>query len=288
MTSDARDALVVLRRLPLPLLAGFVLLAVFWPTEWLISSRYSQDNFIPLWVGYILVVAGFTKLRAGTFAPDRDRTKLWALFVLSVPFWWMYEGFNHFLRNWRYVTAHRHGTLAWDFVATLCFATVLPALFVTAGFLRTFRAFGRVRMSRPLSIPDAALPAISGVGILALALALAWPHEAFMLVWPGIFLLLDPWNALSGRSSLLQDLRLGRLDTVLTLTVSGLLCGFVWEFWNYWAKCKWVYHVPYVGSPRLFEMPLLGYLGYIPFAWAAYAFCHAAEGLWQGVRAHGR
>ena len=34
---------------------------------------------------------------------------------------------------------------------------------------------------------------------------------------------------------------------------------------------KWVYHIPYVGEPKLFEMPVLGYGGYLPFALEVYA-----------------
>jgi len=28
---------------------------------------------------------------------------------------------------------------------------------------------------------------------------------------------------------------------------------------------KWVYDIPYVDALRLFEMPILGYAGYLPF-----------------------
>ncbi len=42
---------------------------------------------------------------------------------------------------------------------------------------------------------------------------------------------------------------------------------------------KWVYDVPFVGSLKLFEMPILGYGGYLPFAlevFAAWALLHGA------------
>lgn len=50
-----------------------------------------------------------------------------------------------------------------------------------------------------------------------------------------------------------------------------LLCGFFWEFWNYYSSPKWIYEVPFVDFWHLFEMPLLGYLGYLPFALELYA-----------------
>ncbi len=39
----------------------------------------------------------------------------------------------------------------------------------------------------------------------------------------------------------------------------------MWEFWNYWAISKWEYDVPYWGHIKLFEMPVLGFLGFMPF-----------------------
>jgi hypothetical protein len=54
-----------------------------------------------------------------------------------------------------------------------------------------------------------------------------------------------------------------------------LVCGVLWEFWNYWAIAKWTYTVPFFGNIKLFEMPVLGFLGFPPFAvecWAMYVF----------------
>ena len=63
------------------------------------------------------------------------------------------------------------------------------------------------------------------------------------------------------------------LVLVLALLASGFVCGFLWEFWNYWALSKWTYTVPYFGNIKIFEMPVLGFLGFPPFAvecWAIY------------------
>ena len=39
----------------------------------------------------------------------------------------------------------------------------------------------------------------------------------------------------------------------------------LWELWNFGSAAKWHYAIPYVERFRLFEMPLLGYVGYLPF-----------------------
>jgi hypothetical protein len=41
--------------------------------------------------------------------------------------------------------------------------------------------------------------------------------------------------------------------------------------WNFLSYPKWTYHTPGTEFFRVFEMPLLGYLGYLPFAWELYA-----------------
>jgi hypothetical protein len=35
--------------------------------------------------------------------------------------------------------------------------------------------------------------------------------------------------------------------------------------WNYGALAQWHYSIPYAQRFRIFEMPLLGYAGYLPF-----------------------
>ena len=45
---------------------------------------------------------------------------------------------------------------------------------------------------------------------------------------------------------------------------AALFAGFWWECWNFHALPKWIYTVPYVGFWKIFEMPVLGYIGY-PF-----------------------
>jgi hypothetical protein len=63
----------------------------------------------------------------------------------------------------------------------------------------------------------------------------------------------------------------------VALLASGAICGVLWEFWNFWATTRWTYTLPYLGDAKLFEMPLVGYLGFPPFALECYA-------MWQWLR----
>ncbi|MFW6059187.1 MAG: hypothetical protein ACODAQ_03345 [Phycisphaeraceae bacterium] len=103
---------------------------------------------------------------------------------------------------------------------------------------------------------------------------LAWTllaHDpiANMTLWVGLWLLLDPINAAQGAPSLIEDWSRGRYGRTLALFAGGALCGLLWEFWNYWAIAKWTYDLPFLGALQqvsYFEMPLPGFLGFLPFA----------------------
>lgn len=88
-------------------------------------------------------------------------------------------------------------------------------------------------------------------------------------LWVGLIYLGDPIAAWLGGPSILRDWRAGRLGRTLALFAGGALCGLLWEGWNYWALTKWTYHLPFLGSLesyRYFEMPLMGFQGFLPFA----------------------
>ncbi len=107
-----------------------------------------------------------------------------------------------------------------------------------------------------------------GLGFTAWAV-LARDPLGNMALWVGLIFLLDPIvYALKG-PSILRDWQAGRWGRMLALFAGGALCGLLWEFWNYWALSKWTYRLPFLGAledVRYFEMPLLGFLGFLPFA----------------------
>jgi hypothetical protein len=47
--------------------------------------------------------------------------------------------------------------------------------------------------------------------------------------------------------------------------ISGLICGLLWEIWNYWSISKWIYSVPLFEDLKIFEMPIPGYIGFLVF-----------------------
>jgi hypothetical protein len=272
----------VYRVAPAWLWAGLILVITAWWTAWYGPSLLREHSFFPLWLGYILVVDGITVWRHGSSLLKRDSRRFAVMFVLSIPLWWLFEIANSYLGNWHYVLPRPRGTLEYTLTASLAFSTVLPAIFVTAELLRCFSPLRPERRWVRLDLTPVILTAISLAGLTMFLLSLTFPRYAFALVWVGVFLVFDPVNTLLGNPSVGDQLRIGRWDTVLVICLAGITCGFFWELWNVNSMPKWVYTLPYFDRQKLFEMPILGYGGYFPFALEVFAFWSFCQRLLPG------
>jgi len=230
--------------------------------------------FTPIvWSGYILFVDSLIYMRKGE-SLIRTRTKEFVLMLpLSIAFWLIFEFYNLFIENWHYVHLPEKLWVRWLGYGW-SFATIWPAILETGELIETTGLFGKI--GRPRRISRRGLVAFIVIGAVCLIVPIIYPSRYLAApVWVGFTFLLDPINTLRGRPSLLGDLKDGRTHTLWSLLLAGLICGVLWEFWNYWALAKWEYTVPILGDVKLFEMPILGYLGFPAFAveaWVMYAF----------------
>jgi hypothetical protein len=217
-----------------------------------------------VWWSYILMVDGLVYQRKGDSLIVNRTRQFFRLIPWSVVIWLVFEGFNLILKNWYYLGVPKPIFIRWPgyFVA---FGTVLPAILETRELLRAWGIFEKSRM-KPIRIDPSWHRPLIITGILCLVLPLLFPRYFFPLVWLGFVFLLEPFNFRAGRPSILNDLNEGRVGTLLQFLLSGMICGLLWEFWNFWAEAKWVYAVPWVGKLKLFEMPVLGFFGFPPFA----------------------
>ncbi len=236
--------------------------------------------YLLAWWPYIFFVDWLVRRRKGrSLIVDRTREFLvlipWSTFI-----WLVFEWFNLYLRNWHYVDIVSSLPLRW-LGYFLSYGTVLPGLFETYELLEAYGVLRKVR-AQPLRAPRL-YPWFTLLGIVCLVLPLAYPRYFFPLIWSCFFFLLEPVNHALGAPSLLGEWERGCWRKFFLLLLSGLICGFLWEFWNYWATSKWVYTVPFVGQIKLFEMPLLGFLGFPPFAVECYAMMNFIN-LFRGGR----
>lgn len=224
------------------------------------------------WWSYIILVDAVIFHRQGhSLLMDRP-WEVPKLAAASVTCWLIFEFANFFLGNWHYqgLPASR----LWRWLGYwLGFATVFPGLFQTRNLLASLGLFAQVRgPARPVG--TAWLAPFTLAGWLMWLLPLIWPTYFFPLVWPAFFFLLEPWCYLEGGTSLWVQWRQGQRREIYLLLLAGLICGLFWEWWNFWAKARWVYTLPILQFGKIFEMPILGYLGFPPFAVACAVMSH--------------
>ncbi len=252
---------------------GALLVAVFWPLNWFLPDalRATAYLFFPLWLGYILLVDAVVLARAGSSILSRSRRDFLLLFVISAPAWWLFEVINWRTRNWEYLGTEVFSTLEYHVLCTISFSTVMPAVFETAELAGTFRWMKRFANGPRVPASPRWRRGLFLIGVAWLALVLVWPRYFYPLVWGALVLMLEPINHRLGRRTLLASVAQGDWRPVASLSAGAMLCGFFWELWNYYSYPKWVYHTPGAEFWHVFEMPLLGYLGYLPFAWELFA-----------------
>ena len=284
-----RDDRLPARRIPLrekPLqryllpyrgLLGLLLIAIAWP----LSQQISQNLFFPLWLGFILLVDGLVLRRTGTSLVVRSPKIMVVMFIVASPYWWAFEGINEITQNWVYVTPTEEdsGGLVGVIEASLSYSTVIPAVFEVSeligsfGFIKRFARLPSLVLSRPQII----LAGVFGLG--SLVTMLIWPTYLFPMTWLCLFFIFDPINNLTGRPSIIAQVKNGDYRTVVAFALGALVCGFFWEMWNRDASVSWEYNIGYLDFARIFQMPLLGYGGYLPFGLETYAMFHFVAGL---------
>lgn len=261
---------------------------------------FAGDSFVahwftPLvWTGYLLFVDALVFRRKGRSLLVSNRIEFLIVCVASILCWWLFEFYNspRFWRSDLELWWHYQNLVPNPYLRRVgydwAFATIFPSLFETA------ELFGATLWQRPgeeprthapdtREVPKPLLYLLIAVGA-ACALAPVFVVNVWLvpLVWVGLALLFDPLNALRGWQSVTADLWRGRWCRLAALSLSGVACGALWEFWNYWALSRWTYTVPYqIHDLKIFEMPILGYLGYPPFAvecWAMYVFLRSLLG----------
>jgi hypothetical protein len=260
---------------------GLLLVAIFWSLNWGLSGLRTQWGFTGLWLGYFLTVDGLVFWRKGDSILTRNGITTGWLFLVSVTAWWMFELINWRTQNWMYDGKQYFTNLEYFMLASFGFSTVMPAVFSTAELYGTFTWLQKVRPGLVIRPTHANLRRFFLSGLVMLGLLVFWPRYFFPLVWVSLYFIFEPLNAWLGRRTLAEHTERGDWRPVYALWLGGLTCGFFWEMWNYWSYPKWIYHVPFVGFWKVFEMPLLGYGGYLPFALELYAFFNLAAGIFR-------
>ena len=250
---------------------ALLLCLVSWFMAWTRFDWFADFQiytFTPLWLGYIGIVNALTYKRSGRCMLTHRPLQLVLLFIVSAVFWWFFEYLNRFVQNWYYINIEDLSAARYAFFATLSFSTVLPAVLGTTELLGTFprftgglQDFARVEFiqSKRLAL---AVVSIGSAGLFSISI---YPDYLYPLLWLAPLFIITGLQHLCGRTTLFTPLLRGNWERLFLLAAATLVCGFFWELWNYLSYAKWIYSVPFVQKFHVFEMPLLGYAGYIPF-----------------------
>lgn len=255
-------------------LIGFLLMCVSWFLNWSLSGLRTHLLFFPLWLGYCLMVDGLVFKRSGTSLLHRSWKRYIGLFLISAPSWWLFELLNLRTQNWLYLGRECFTDLQYALLASLSFSTVMPAVFGTAELVSTFGFIRRAKPFLQVPVQNCHLQRYFFLGMAMMALVLLLPHYFYPLLWTAVYFIIEPLNARLGSRSLLDFVKTGDWRPVWSLWLGCLICGFFWELWNYLSFPRWIYHTPHVQFAHVFEMPLLGYSGYLPFSMELFALYH--------------
>lgn len=224
--------------------------------------------FCPLvWLGYILLIDSVVYSVKKSSLMTRHPKKLIAMFSVSLFFWMIFEFYNMALPGWEYLNI---GPIE-VFAGLISFSAVLPAIMETMDLLRSIHIFDAFKTKKfEVNKTMLRLSIIFGAVSLVSPFFISSPWM-WIFVWIGFFFLLDPINYLNHQKSIIFHIKNGRWALPLSLLFAGFICGFLWEFWNFWAVAKWkyVFELPLV-ELKFFEMPIIGLLGFGPFAWELY------------------
>ena len=260
---------------------GYVGLGTTWLVAW---NRYDflsmiqPYTFTPLWLSFIVVINAHVHRLSNSAPIYKAPGKFALLFLVSAAFWWIFEFLNRFTENWDYTGVEGVSGLHYFVHGSICFSTVLPAVYSMFRLLYCRNAlheyfFLGVRTpflrSRFIAVASLITGLLGMIGVGAI------PTYAYPFVWLGPVLIYGGSYQVFQRQAKRKALMRGDWRWVAFWALAGLICGFFWELWNFNSLLKWEYQVSFFNGLHVFEMPLLGYLGYLPFG----VFCGLATQL---------
>ena len=263
-------------------LAGVFTWILAW-TRFAWFAEFQPHTFTPLWFSLILVINALALQQSGRcLMTDRPGYFL-LLFPISSIFWWFFEYLNRFVQNWYYV-GPEFSSQEYFWYATLPFSTVLPAVLSMRHWLFSTRWIQQ-RCSNfvSFSLPCPRLTAVGILGISATGLAGigVWPNYLFPLLWVSPLTMIISLQTLMGEPTIIDHMATGDWRLAFSSVLAAVICGGFWEMWNFYSLAKWEYSIPYVHCLEIFEMPLLGYAGYLPFGLECAVVGDMLDRLWQ-------
>ena len=239
---------------------------------------------LPLFWGFSLTLDGWVYIRKnGKSMVSRSFREFVAIGMVSISGWLVFEWLNFFVKiNWYYPKALLVPHDEFLLYAVSGSSGLMPMAFEWYDLLTSFRGLRRrygsgpkIRASQSLKM---ALLVISFAGLFAVAFL---PNLLFFILWLAPLIILAVMLERFGIWTPFTPISKGNWSPLLLFSMTYLIQGLFLESWNYISACHqngsilthnpayWAYSIPYVDFLHVFEMPIFGYLGYLPFG----AYC---------------
>ena len=254
------------------------------PSFVLLWGHFSQPAF---WVrnGYIFVFFSLILILDGIVYIRNSKKSMLGLYpgiTLLLAFassisWLFFEYLNFFVgENWYYPLAGSMSKLGFNIYAVIGAATLAPTIFEVYTLLNTFPKF-KARYSNGIKLPVKKnyLKYILVLSFILLFFIPFLPNILYSYLWVGSPLIIGLVLSLKNVDHLFEKIKFGNWSPVLLMALSGFIMGFLWEGNNYLSAYHhpfesyipgyWIYNIAYVNVIHVFEMPLLGLFGYLPY-----------------------
>lgn len=244
-------------------LIGLSIMVIMQVSAWLGVSVFNRWTTAIGWYGYILFFDWLAYRKTYESLLTAAPKEFLLMLPMSVLLWGIFELHNFSFHNWKYKGFFENNFVnAADFI--IAFASILPALYVTVVFLKAMNIFN-FRIHPQIYTKRRLFGEISlGLGLIGVSVMFPSLYTG-PLVWPGYMLVFPALNHLTGLPSIFNERARGRMSETLEFLAAGYICGIFWELFNFWSAAKWVYNVPFLEHIKIFEMPVIGFLGFGPF-----------------------
>lgn len=287
---------IVKRSLPLWFWFGLVIFAISLGFLWTKAEGpriIVNWLLIPLFWGIIFLVDGWVYRRANgkSIIADKPQT-LVAIAICSIGGWLLFEFLNFFvLKNWYYPAGNLISKQQFLIYSMLGSSALLTVVFEWYMLLRTFKKISVKYTNGPkVTISKSIWKVVLLISIIGLIAIPFLPNQLFLLIWLVPMLSLISVLSLRNKWTPVTPLEKGNWSALALIALAYFIQGVLYECWNYFGGYHladgtvqtfnpgyWLYSVPYVDVLHVFEMPLLGLFGYLPFgvycwvAWLVFA-----------------
>lgn len=268
-------------------------------TLFILWGKFKEPRFVILWAdlplfwGFALIIDGWVYVRTkGNSIIGRSPQEFLAIGAASISGWLIFEYLNFFVDdNWIYPAGALIPDNEFTIYAVIGSAGLMPLSFEWYTLFLTFDKFkNRFSNGRKITMPKWLGNVLLVLCFILLYFIAFYPDILFTLLWvvPLIILSvvlekLEIWTPFN-------LIKQGNWSSVMLFALSYLVQGFLLEFWNYFSAdhqngkiitqtpAYWSYSVPFVNVYHIFEMPAVGFMGYLPFGiyciiwWIVFAF----------------